>query len=557
MLTRTLMLLGMIAPVLAGPPLPDRDGDRRITALDYRLFQTEFAARLPGGDANGDGAWNVLDFSAYINNVAAYEDAGWSPITADPSLRWVHVDSQTGSDTGSGTPLAPLRTVEAAQARGFDVMALRAGRTWDCVRTIHLSQDRGPTWIVPWGEGARPELRFTDRGAIDLHGSDVTIIGITLTCSGLVTDELAQCGISGVGFSQPMSRVLIEDCLIRGWFKGIVADAFTAPAARDWRVRRCVIADCYQTGQAHTAGAYFAGIDGLLLEENVLDHNGWREDIPAARPNIFRRNLYIQSNCTGVELRGNIFARSGAEGFQMRSGGRAIRNLSLMNSVSAGYLGGPWAEALDNVALDSRDLDAANPRGGGWDLSSMTDGEVARCIAAHRSTPGDFGIWGFGGGTGAVYVHDCLVYNWTWAGAGVAYAPGGPIAFKRNRAVQDGGGQGFQVPSPAEWTPGLASANAYWTVPDRVCWLPWMSRTGTAGDLDAIVHQSAPVYNAGTAPRVPTIGDYAASLGLNPTLDAFLAAARQQSYAKWRPALTGTDATRWFQERAGIAPESR
>lgn len=555
---RMLPMLLLIAPALAGPPLPDRDGDRRITVLDYRLFQNEFAAKLPGGDANADGAWNIHDFSAFMNNVAEYQAAGWSPITADPGLRWVHVDSQAGNDLAGGTPLDPLRTIEAAQAKGFDVLALRAGRAWDCVRTIHLSQDRGPTWIVPWGEGPRPQLRFADVGAVDLHGSDVTIIGVSFVCTGVVTDELAQCGIGGVGFSRPMSRLLIEDCEIRGWFKGIVADVFTAPEARDWRIRRSVIADCYQTGSAHAAGAYFAGIDGLLIEECVFDHNGWRTDIEAARPNIFRRNLYVQSNCARVELRGNVFARSGAEGAQVRAGGLAAENLFLLNGVSGLYMAGP-AIIRGNAVLDSRNLDANTQRGTGIDAGDVTDGQIIGNVCAHRSTPGTYGILGIvtpHRPSPAFIVGDNAVHDWQWEGVGAAYAIMAPVRFARNHAYAMRNGCVILTPTLDAWPAGLAALNVYGAAIERPVWIEGQGRAAGLSDWKTAAGEIGSDM-AGTAAAFPTIGDYAGSLGLPPSLDGFLAAARGQSYADWRPALTGAGASGWFRARAGIAPESR
>ena len=65
----------------------------------------------------------------------------------------------------------------------------------------------------------------------------------------------------------------------------------------------------HSTGSAaHPQGLYAYAVDGLLIEENVFDHNGWNEAVPGAGADIYSHNLYIDNDNTGVVVRGNIIA---------------------------------------------------------------------------------------------------------------------------------------------------------------------------------------------------------------------------------------------------------
>ena len=55
-------------------------------------------------------------------------------------------------------------------------------------------------------------------------------------------------------------------------------------------------------------GLYADGVQGLLIEENVFDHNGWNESVAGAGPNMFNQSMYLNTLNTGVQVIGNIIA---------------------------------------------------------------------------------------------------------------------------------------------------------------------------------------------------------------------------------------------------------
>ena len=58
-------------------------------------------------------------------------------------------------------------------------------------------------------------------------------------------------------------------------------------------LRRNVIADAYSTN-SHSQGIYADHVRRMLLEENVIDHNGWNESVNFASATIFNHNIYLQ-----------------------------------------------------------------------------------------------------------------------------------------------------------------------------------------------------------------------------------------------------------------------
>jgi hypothetical protein len=137
----------------------------------------------------------------------------------------------------------------------------------------------------------------------------------------------------------------------------------------NFAIRRCIVVDAYTTSTDHSEGSYLSGVDGLLLEESLWDHNGWSETIPQATPpTVFRRNIYGQHDLRNVVVKSIISARSASEGIQMRSGGTLDNSLFLKNSgnvfgcdMNAPYAGNCAASnpprtgiVRRNVFLDSR-----------------------------------------------------------------------------------------------------------------------------------------------------------------------------------------------------------
>lgn len=95
------------------------------------------------------------------------------------------------------------------------------------------------------------------------------------------------------------------------------------------------------------AGFYADKIEGLLVENNFVDHTGWADNYRAdlsllggQPPSIYSHNMYLNYGNSDVTLRDNIIMRGASFGAQVRSGGMIEDNLFIDNNAAINFLGG-------------------------------------------------------------------------------------------------------------------------------------------------------------------------------------------------------------------------
>jgi hypothetical protein len=153
------------------------------------------------------------------------------------------------------------------------------------------------------------------------------------------------------------SNLHFEDCRIKGACEFIAYQWSGDPEPRrchNITLRRCAIVDTARASGGHVQGLFVSEVIGLVLEECVVDRNGYVEDptdpstwtAPLTTDNAnstampagqgvqphrtwFSRNFY-GSSYSGLFIRGCILSRSGSS-HQMRVGGVAERNVFIWN----------------------------------------------------------------------------------------------------------------------------------------------------------------------------------------------------------------------------------
>jgi hypothetical protein len=447
-----------------------------------------------------------------VGTYGATDATGWTVVTAsEPSgegsgfsgagTRKVYVDSAAANDSGAGSQASPKKTLLAATAllrNGKpDHLYLKKGAVWTEEVFTSLMARSGisstePILISSYGSGARPLLKVSNSVDVpiriqsaDSNGNYIAVIGIEFYSyktdpdspdySALAIPSPAIVGLNGNPW------MLVEDCkfsffsLAGGW------NAVGAVNAGTIIYRRNVIHHNYDTDGSHSQGMYCNAINNLIIEENVLDHNGWNETVGTA-PDIFKHNLYLDVNGSiPVTLRGNILARACANGMQQRPGGTCYDNLFLNNPV-AGFVANTASTMTYNVVLQGTDIQSSPVSVRGWGLQINTAADNSTCrhnIVAHQesSSPGAF-AYSIASGVIGASITDNIAYGWQ-AGAST---------------IQDLG------------TGSTVSNNAI----------------DAAGYLDP--NRSVSTYNA--------------SLGGTASLAAFLTECRLQSKDNWRPAYT-------------------
>jgi hypothetical protein len=555
---------------------------------------------------------------------------GFSLFPMSTDARIVYI-SAGGSDSNSGlSPDLPIRTLRRAfgspNATGFagnllrpsmpDRLRFKRGDVFTPAQINNVIQFGGrsasePLVIERYGTGPRPIIRGDGISIGGRAARFLVICDLDLIATGKDPDAAdfdphrderpgawAQVGIN---LNSAGQYLWIENCRLRYFWQQLCLQGGTGRFS-NVVIRRNIIIDAYTTYVGHSQGGYFDAIDGLRIEENLLDHNGWSEDprianappaiialplpatvpaathpttmattapLPAPRildgkpsPNLFRHNLYIQTGCTGVIVRGNISSRASSHGCQQRPGGLMEDNLYLDNPMAAFVAEGD-SIVRRNVIVGGRGIDPANPRGMGLEfvhlrraiaegnlLIHKTDtasNQPAFCLSP-RLKDGSLADT-------AMAIRNNIICDWT----GPAVASNGPVVqmlLERNTIVGTGSLYGWDsldlstavfrdniyatLPAKAPVTIARASA----TAPAKPRSLSLSNWLATAADNS----QAAPPILADPA---RDIAAYAASIGLaDATPAGFLAACRLNDRDHFDPRLTAYAANTWL--RAGF-----
>jgi len=490
----------------------------------------------------------------------------WTVFTASADTRKVYVSSSTGNDSKDGlSPANAKRTIAAGKKllrNSYpDWLLLKKGDSWDESFGIWVLAGRSKTermLLSSYGTGtARPLLRTGTENGItvgDGAPNHVAIVGLHFWAHTYTGSEAQPKGVNWLNSS---ANFLLEDCCVQGYETNVVVMGFPQPLRHsNVVIRRNVIVDAYNTASSNSEGLFLADTDGLLIEQNVLDRNGWNVDRPGSNPTWFRRNVYIQNGCTEVTLRENIIAST--DGVMLRPGGDVVDNLFLRNAISLVFGGGNFPELpgirgaiRDNVMLDVGDLGsdgpAQGPRGWGITMENVAEVTIERNIMAHNTRGHDpIGMRfsyanGWSGNTRGVEnarILGNIAYDW-----GVPFQFRGSLAQTVKILLQDGVVQNMATTGPLvvhenpDSAKGVTTARntfyAHGTPSDH-----WMRAGNSNLSLAAWRALVQDVGSTSQQARFPdparTIEKYQASLKGAPTFEAFLAEARKQSKDNWR-----------------------
>lgn len=380
---------------------------------------------------------------------------GWTIVTPSPDSKIIYVSSSQGMDTNNGeSPESPVATIERAKElvrNGYpDHILLKRGDVWimkEGLGSFYSGRSEQEPMVVSYygKEGDRPLLK-TEKNLVhiqDLERSHLAFIGLELYAykhDPNSPDYESQHGISGISYIIARGEnLLIEDCK----FNYMQMGAYTTPknnegALKNFKFRRNIIlhswaGDSYFIHELRTRvqGMYISGVDGILIEDNLFDHNGWNEQIHGAGATMYNHNIYMSTNNPNsgkINVRNNILARGSAHGLQLRSGGIVENNLFIQNAINLnlGYHANSpakhaFAVAKNNVFQEARLMDSLNTeyprtssvRGiGEITIPSVIENNIfSNCL-----NKAQFGIdvyndkWGIGG---ELKLKNNIVYKWT------------------------------------------------------------------------------------------------------------------------------------------------
>jgi hypothetical protein len=318
----------------------------------------------------------------------SHDAAGWTVVTPGASSRVVYVSSSQGSDNNSGlSQNAPVRSIARGEkllrSGTGDQLLLKRGDVWhETLGHWKLSGQSSsqPIVIGAYGTGERPRLETGNNIALTAWATsvhDLDIIGVELSAKGRGGGAMPD-GIQVIG---RMSNLLVEDCKITGYRNNVTLQNFFGPIS-NVTIRRSVIADSWSSG-SHSQGLYAEGVNGITLEEDDFDHNGWRGNSGAK---MFDHGAYITATSSGLVARGNVFANSASHGLQARPGGIVENNLFYNNATGLSFglvngggptkAGGVTGRVDGNVFMGGHNLSGL-AAGVGMEISNIRAGAGA------------------------------------------------------------------------------------------------------------------------------------------------------------------------------------
>ncbi|MDC3954843.1 right-handed parallel beta-helix repeat-containing protein [Polyangium jinanense] len=505
---------------------------------------------------------------------------GWTHFEESADTQKIYVSSSDGDDNNDGlSPEKAVKTIAKGKQLlrdGFpDWLLLKRGDAWNEGLGTWTLSGRGttePMLVSTYGDAvARPLLEtgakrglYADPGVTLQHLAFVGIHFHANTRDPASPDFVGPAGDEGVMWLAKGGDLLFEDLMIQSYTGNISIQGIQGKI-NNVRVRRSVIVDAYDIEDPDpnetlddSEGLYAMNVDVLVLEGNVFDHNGWNADVPGANATLYNHNVYIQSSCSKVTIRGNITTRAASHGIQARAGGVVDKNLVIDNPIGFSYgltngsatpvPGGVTGTVTGNVVGDAGDITAAEARGIGIQIGNIKSAVVENNILAHDKTAGGNHIaFELTRKYDPMQVPDEAISDLTIRN-NVVYDWRGGIRFSTT-ALTNVKVEANDVQSPLrgeelvrffnqDFNAGVTFGQNRWfsSVPDK-SWFEF-GPEATGISFTEWVSKSKETESTNTAVSYPDperkLGTYHASLGKEATFEAYIAEARKQSRYNYR-----------------------
>jgi hypothetical protein len=498
---------------------------------------------------------------------------GFTDVTPSADTRTVYVSSSSGSDANNGlTPGAAVRSISRGIAlvrdNAPDHLLLKRGDAW--TETVNWTKSgrsaSQPMVLGSYGDAqaARPAIRSGGNTAIEARGSvdHVAFLGLHLWA------DKREAGVTGftsadaygIRFLAGTKGLLIEDCVIDQYADNVSIQAYDG-AQSNVSIRRSVITDAWST-RGKAQGLYAYDVDGLLLEENVFDHNGWYDKVAGAGATIYSHNAYIAATCGDVVVRGNVFADAASHGLQARSGGEITGNLFLRNPIHLSFglvngsdikAGGVTGTVSGNVMLETRAI-GGDKRGWAIEVGNVksatirdniisNDGGQGGLAAINLAVGSNVSNAGDGVGINKLLVEDNVVYKWqqSMTLSGELSAGGGGHASLNDLTVRDNDFQMVYASSHEIVSHAMAvnraeeswSNNRYYEDAAQSEWFGISTRHSSFATWRGTVEPTAVAQQVAYANPERNIASYQQSVSGTASLSGFLSAARGRAGGGW------------------------
>lgn len=358
---------------------------------------------------------------------------GWTKFTPSADTRVVYVSSSSGSDSNSGLlPTSPVKTLNKAKSLlrdgKPDWMLLKCGDQFTGGVGFWKTSGRSNSemqLIGNYATGARPVIKSgTKEGFVTFGGTGHPIDNVAVTGLDFLADSYngknGSFSTTGIRLTRQGTNWLIEDCRIEGYKDDISLDA-DGSGVSNVKIRRCEILNAYvaspRVGNGHAQGIYIAGGQkNVTLEQNIFDHNGFKESVSGAGATMFNHDIYIASGVSGTVIKGNTISRASLCGIKALSGATIQDNLILRCPVGIKASGG-GTSITGNVILDGTDLSGTSGGATGIDITALSGITISHNIIAHEQSSARYHVTGIrlNSGVKNATISGNVIYDWQQA----------------------------------------------------------------------------------------------------------------------------------------------
>ena len=561
----------------------------------------------------------LLLFLTPILSYAQLDNDGWTILTPSSTTKIIYVSASDGDDLTGETytsanseigsdpflpsgVIMPFKTIEAAatnidDGEGGWILLKRGDTFFESLVSKSSASKNNPMLYASYGSSNEQPLLKTGResgiSACCRSTTNFWVVGISFyahTRNPKDADYINGDGSSGFSFycgeGHKIDNILIEGCVFRFYVSNVMQGA---GLVTDIKLRRNVILNNYgTTGQGHSQGLYGSHIDGILLEENIFDHNGWYKqsinsdnDKADGQATIFNHNTYFADN-HNVTFTGNTFLRPSSIGtkWTANTGVASTSNLTLTNNFYYDYevgisLGGNEPDLpyrFKNVIVSENVFDQPNVsmqtnRDLGWmiEIIDWDNGVLSDNLFVHQKLSERTNCYGIKilGENRNLTIRDNILYNlmnsdyFTIGDSKLGVPHFINSSIYENELTFPSENEEYFVDSYRAVDNSLFSNNTYSNAQDyneafridtdRISYNEWISSAGESGSI--------------TTP--PTYPDPSRSfdryvtevLGLS-SVEDFYIELRNQSKLNWRLGYTAQNINEWIKEGFAVGTEA-
>lgn len=508
---------------------------------------------------------------------------GFSTWDPGPESRVVYV-SLDGHDSADGaTPERAVRSLRRARKLirdgAHDFLLLRRGDVWknESLEGFVSGRDRSrPVVVGSYGDSRSLPRVELDRPFIDHGGRERSFVA--LVDLHLVSHERDPARPEFTGVGPPLLRfvgggegLLVEGCHVeRG---EIVVQGRPPSKYVDVEIRRTTIRDAYQAGsclpgnpegnpEVRSSGIFSKRVESLLLEENLLDHNGWSDEVESACATMYNHNAYL--NASGLVVRGNVFARASSMHVKLKADepggmrGVTIEDNTFVEGEIGVSIGGNSSEParfVDGVIRNNVFFALGRSRPTGRDIAwgvevkdnvrlrvvdnlflgspSLARGTAVRIVGDSQEdvvVSGNEFRWR---GGPALWVERHPAHAGVRIAGNTVSNPDGDACLVQQR----GGFVGYSYADNRYFSTG-PSAQWFCVASGPAPLTSWVAASGESG---AIALPEEPPF------RGRSIESYAENLGLGPSVDALMELGARRSRLNWNASLTANAVNPWLR----------